>query len=128
MIKYKIIPRKNPSDRSLAAKFYVSPIHSGVVDLDRLSELISDGSTLREGDIHNVLLGMVIAISQQLADGRLVKLGKLGSFSISLNSEGAEKEEEAGAQLIKRAKIRYRPSARLKDLLKTLHFGKYKAK
>ena len=124
MIKYKVIARKNPSDRTLPAKYYITPVTTGVVELDELSSLISDGSTLREADVYAVLIGLVNTISKQLAAGRMVKLGRLGSFTIAVNSEGVESEEDAHAGLIKRAKIRYRPAARLRELLKTLSFQK----
>ncbi len=127
MIKYKVIPRKNPQDRTLDPKYYVIPVNSGVIRLDDLAALISDGSTVRQADVYAVLVGMVNAISKQLAEGKIVKLDKLGSFSIGLNSEGVEREEEAGAHQIKRSKIRYRPAAGLRNLLKTLSFSKAKS-
>lgn len=126
MINYKVIARKNPLDKAAPAKYYVNPVNSGEIDLDGLAELISDGSTVRQADVYAVLIGLVNAVSMQLEEGKLVKMGKLGSFSISLNSGGAEKEEEAGAHLIKRSKIRYRPGKGLRDLLKTLNYQKAK--
>lgn len=128
MIKYKVIERKNPADRTADAKYYVTPVNTGVIELDDLSTLISDGSTVRQSDVYAVLIGMVNAISKQLAEGKLVKLGKLGSFSIGLNSEGTEKPEDATANSIKRTKIRYRPAAELRNMLKSLSFSKIKEK
>jgi predicted histone-like DNA-binding protein len=126
MISYKVISRKNPQDSTAPPKYYLSPVANGNIDLDGLAALISDGSTVRQADVYAVLVGMVNAISQQLAEGKRVRLGKLGTFSIGLHSEGVEKEEEAGAQLIKRSKINYRPGVELQDMLKTLNYRKTK--
>lgn len=123
-VTYRIISRKNLQDTAAAPKFYALAVSSGKTDLDKLAALISDGSTVRQADVYAVLIGMVNAISKELAEGRIVQLGKLGSFSIGVRSAGAENEEEANSSLIKGAKLNYRPSAELSNMLKTLSYKK----
>ena len=60
----------------------------------------------------------------ELEAGRSVKLGKLGVFSIGIQSEGVETEEEYNSSAIKGAKMRYRPGAELKKMLAGLDFSK----
>lgn len=124
MMSYKVISRPNPNNRSLAPKYYPLPVYSGIVTLDELSKLMSDGSTVREGDVYAVLIEMVNAVSQQLAEGKIVRLGKLGNFRIVWNSEGALQEKEASSHLIKRNKIRYYPAKELQNMLTTLDYKK----
>lgn len=123
-IKFKSIERKNIQDPTLRPKHYALAVTAGRTDLDGLAALISDGSTVRQGDVYAVLIGMVNAISLELAAGRTVNMGKLGSFSIGISSEGVEEAKEVTSSVIKGAKIRYRPLAELKDVLKTLHYQK----
>ncbi len=123
-VNFKSIARKNPRDLAATPKYYALAMSKGVTDIDRLSAQISDGSTVRQADVYAVIISLVNAIQGELREGRTVRLGKLGSFSLTLSSNGIETEEEVGASLIKNVKIRYRPGSELKDMLKTLKFNK----
>lgn len=46
---------------------------------------------------------------QKLADGRIVRFGDFGSFSVSLQGEGAESEKEFAATLVNNVKVVFRP-------------------
>ncbi len=124
MIRYKIISRPNPQNRTIE-KFYLSPVYSGAIELEELSKLMSDGSTVREADIYAVLIGMANAVSQQLAQGKIVRLGKLGTFRVGFNSKGSDLITEAKPALIRYSKIRYYPAKGLQEMLKQLVFRKY---
>ena len=87
-IKFKVLPRKNPQDITAPEKFYAAAIGDGEIDLDRLAEKIAYQCTLTEVDCHAVLLSLVHNISQELNDGRIVRLGKLGTFQVGISSEG----------------------------------------
>ena len=123
-IKFKVIPRKNPQDLAATPKFYAIASSDGMVDIDRLSELVADGSTVRQNDIYAVIIGLVNAIQGELAQGRSVKLGKLGILSVGLSSEGLETEEEVNSSSIKAARLNYRSSRELKKMLAGLTYTK----
>lgn len=122
MIPYRIVSKKNPQDLTAPGKYYLCPVSSGSLDIDALAELISDGSTLREADVYAVLVALLKVMTQQLAQGKRIKLGHLGTFAIGILSKGANTKSEAGTQLIKRCKINYYPGSKLKHFLKTLSF------
>jgi len=65
---------------------------------------------------------MVEVIIDELKEGNMVQMGKLGSFAINIKSEGAESEEKFTPTLIKGAKLVYRAGNELKAMLKTLKF------
>jgi len=123
-VKFKVIQKKNPQDLTATPKHYAIAINDGTVDIDRLSTLVGDGSTVRQNDVYAVIVGLVNVITGELSEGRSVRLGKLGMFSISVSSEGSDSAEEVSASKIKGAKVRYRPSAELKNMLKTLAYTK----
>jgi predicted histone-like DNA-binding protein len=123
-VKFKVIQKKNPQDLAAAPKSYAIAISGGTVDIDKLSELVGDGSTVRQNDVYAVIIGLVNVITRELSEGRSVHLGKLGMFSISLSSEASDTIEEVNATKIKSAKVRYRPSTELKDMLTTLRYSK----
>ncbi|KAB8154920.1 DNA-binding protein [Kordia sp. TARA_039_SRF] len=126
-VKFKVIQKKNPQDLEATPKNYAIAISDGIVDIDRLSELVADGSTVRQNDIYAVIIGLVNVIQGELKEGRSVNLGKLGTFSVSLSSVGSDTAEEVNASNIKSAKVNYRPGKEIKNMLKTLTYTKISA-
>ncbi|MBW1296012.1 HU family DNA-binding protein [Aquimarina litoralis] len=123
-VNFKPIARRDPRDSTAIPKHYALVVSSGITDIDQLSTLVSDGSTVTQADVYAVIIRLVKTIQGELSQGRTVRLGKLGSFSLGVNSEGADTPEEVTPSLIKRTKIRYRPSIELNNMLKTLRFTK----
>jgi len=123
-IKFKVLPRKNPQDITAPEKFYAAAIGDGEIDLDRLAEKIAYQCTLTEVDCHAVLLSLVHNISQELNDGRIVRLGKLGTFQVGISSEGMITEEEINSSVITKTRILFRPGRKLQKVLSDLSFRK----
>ena len=123
-IKFKTIARKNPRDLEAAPLFYASSIISRKIDLDELSQAIAQSSTVARADIYAVLIALIEEITKNLSNGNLVQLGKLGSLSLNLRSEGSESEEDCTSAAIKGAKVIYRPGAEIKTMMKTLKYTK----
>jgi nucleoid DNA-binding protein len=67
---------------------------------------------------------MVEMMEESLEDGQIVRLGDLGSLRINVKSKGEETEADVSASSIEGAKAVFTPSAKLKDLLKTLKYVK----
>ena len=123
-VKFRTVKRKNLQDPTAPPKNYAIVHAQEVTDIDGLSALISDKSTISRPDVYAVIMALLETIISELQAGRAVKLGKLGSFSISVNSEGIETAEEVTASLIKKARVVYRPGMEIKDMLKVLRYEK----
>lgn len=123
-VKFKVIQRKNPQDLAATPKSYAIAVNDGKVDIDRLSVLVGDGSTVRQNDIYAVIIGLVNVIQGELSEGRSVTLGKLGTFAVSISSNPSDTAEEVTLSNIKSAKINYRPGKEIKNMLKTLSYTK----
>ena len=123
-VKFRVIQKKNPQDLLATPKSYAIAISDGTVDIDRLSELVGDGSTVRQNDVYAVIIGLVNVIQGELKEGRSVNLGKLGTFAISVSSNPSDTAEEVTASNIKSAKVNYRPGKEIKDMLKTISYTK----
>ncbi len=67
---------------------------------------------------------MVDVITDDLANGLIVRIGDLGSLRLSLSSEGFANEVDVTAKAIKNSKILFTPGTKLKDMQKTLKFEK----
>ena len=122
MVKVKSIERPNPQDRVADNKFYAQAIATGTSDLERLAYLVSNQSTVREADCYAVLLSLLHNVSDELAQGKIVKLDKLGSFQIGVSSEGVATETELSVNAIKKAHINFRPDKRLRNMLANVVF------
>lgn len=122
MVKIIPIERPNPQDRAAENKFYAQAVATGTVDLERLAYLVSNQSTVREADCYAVLLSLLHNIKDELEQGKIVKLDKLGSFQIGVNSDGVASSDEVSANSVKKAHINFRPDKRLRDMLANLNY------
>ncbi|MDY3432862.1 DNA-binding protein, partial [Riemerella anatipestifer] len=75
-------------------------------------------------DIRAVLYALVDVMQTSLSEGRIVRLGELGSMRVSLSSEGKAKEEEVTSAAIRNTKVLFTPGSDLKKMLQTLKFEK----
>ena len=123
-VKFKVLPRKNPQDITAPEKFYAAAIANGETDLDKLAELISYQCTVTEADCYAVLMSLEHNIVSELKEGRIVKLGRLGNFQVSVSSEGRASAEEVNSSAIIKNRILFRPGKKLRTLLNTLTYNK----
>jgi len=65
-------------------------------------------------------------IQDNLTNGKIIRLDKLGSFYPSLSSGSADTKEEFDGALIKGARVNYSPAKRISDVLKMATFKKAK--
>ena len=71
-----------------------------------------------------MLISLERNIINELGQGRIVKMGRLGNFQVGISSEGKETPEEVTASDITKARILFRPGKRLRRLLNDLSFRK----
>ena len=94
MINYSISLRANPSDQDAPKKAYANAQYSEIMTLDKFAEHISThGSKYNRADIQAVLIQAVDCMREQLLAGQRIQMGDLGTFSIHINSMGAESLE-----------------------------------
>ena len=88
--KYKLVLKKNLGKDSgtTPQKVYAIPKYSGYADLAHLCKLISARCTASSADVKAVLDSLLFVLDLELQAGRIVQLGELGNFRLSLSSEG----------------------------------------
>jgi len=117
MVIINKVERPNPQDLTADKKYYAQVKTSGKTDLERLAFLVSNQSTVREGDCYAVILSLIHNIIDELKQGRTVKLDKLGTFKLSVRSEGASTKSELTQTNIKSLHVHFLPDKRLKNNL-----------
>lgn len=115
MIKFHVVPKKNPQDKSV--KWYAQAATPADVSLDMVARRIEKQSTVSSSDIKAVLDALQDIIIDELQRGNSVKLGDLGSFRITLRSEGTELAEDFTAAKIKGVHVVFNPSTAMDDAL-----------
>lgn len=105
-IKYNLIERGEPGVAGGGTKkWYAVAVNDGELTVDDLTKQIEKFSALSEADIRGVIIALENVIQHNLANGKIIRLDKLGSFYPSLSSEGAVTEKELNTGFIKGAKV-----------------------
>ena len=112
MLKYNVVPMKNPIDKSV--KYYARLVPVTSVTLDSLCEIISRQCTVTVHDVKAVLSALEEPVYQHLRNGNSVRLGDLGSFRPTLRSMGVEQETDFNSSYIQSVSVRFSPSSKLR--------------
>ncbi len=115
MIHLKAITKQNPFDAEGTPKYYASAIHNGKSDVDSLATEIAERCSLRRSDVYGTLIALMDIIPQELLNGKVVSLGELGTFFLSVKSDGVQTEDELTPRIVKGVKIQYRPTKRFRN-------------
>ena len=106
--------------------YYALAKSSGEIDIDEMAERIQRSSTVNWADVVCVLRALHTEMIDSFKKGEIVRLGNIGSFYVTLRSNGVLVQKDVKEGLIKGARVRFRPGKEIKDALKTLDFSKYK--
>jgi predicted histone-like DNA-binding protein len=123
-VKYVLSEKGNPLKPAEPKKWYLAAKSSGDVTLKALGKQITQRSTVNHADTLAVLEALTQVLAEQLAEGKIVRLGDFGSFHVGISSEGAETAEKCHVAQIRSKKVAFRPGADLKELLNNLKFEK----
>lgn len=118
-MKYKMIQRANPQDRT-QIKWYAAPVNEGRVTQREIAADIVELSSLSRGDISNVIESLITIVPRYLMLGRSVNLGDLGTLRISFGSEGVDDKEQFVPSMIKGVKVVFTPSVQLKEAIQKI--------
>lgn len=123
-VLYSVAARKNPTNPESPKKFYAQAQSSGEATFKSICATITDRCTVTRSDAKAVLDAFLTVMKEHLAEGRIVRLEDFGSFQVSIGSHGAITEKECTSNMIKGAKLVFRPGQELKDMTKTLKYEK----
>ena len=100
-LKYRRYAAKSPQDPDAPAKWYARAVQDRTVEFEDFVTHISEhNSPYSRGVIHGVLIDMLACLKELVLDGKSVRLGDLGLFSVGISSKGAETAEAWTTSLI----------------------------
>jgi predicted histone-like DNA-binding protein len=97
-------------------------VHDREVTLEGLTRAIEKTSTVNGADIRAVLYATVEEAVAGLEDGKIIRLGDLGSLRVTLSSEGKDTAEEVTAATVKRVSVIFTPGKKLREMLQNVKF------
>lgn len=124
-ISFSVIQRGQPGVAGGGdKKYYAIARSNGELTVKELSGMIAEISTVSPIDTKAVLEGLLMVMKRQIAEGKIIRLGDFGSFSLTISSEGHEEERQVTANSIKKASLNFNPGADLKETLWNLKYHK----
>ena len=123
-VTYSVVPRVNPRDKDASPKYYAQAQARGDVNIRDMATRIQSTCTVHKSDVYAVLVALEDVVAEAIQNGEIVRLGDLCTLQVSLSGKGALTEEDYNTDLIKRAKIIFRPGKVLSEALSTLTFSK----
>ena len=123
-IKIKAVQKPQPGVVGGGVKkWYASPVmEEKDLTLQGLTKEIERASTVNGADIRAVLYAMVEIAVDALSEGKIVRLGDLGSLRITLSSEGKNTAAEVSARAVKKTGVIFTPGKMLQEMLSSAKF------
>ena len=124
MIDFSVYMMRNPLKPELPEKAYAKNQVSEIWPLEKFAKHIADhNGVFSRGTVKGVLSDTCECLVEQLLNGKKVELGELGTFSISLSSEGAPSVKEFSAKNIKAVNILFAPGPDFENLINRAEFN-----
>lgn len=123
-VKYNVIERGNPSDRSAPKKYYPSALSSGKINLRAVAKRAAEMSTVSMPDTVAVIESLLAIIPDEMGKGNIVKLGEFGSFWVKVKTEASDTPEDVNSNDITGVVPRFNPGKEFKAQLKLFTFKK----
>ena len=118
----------DPADEALVAtekqNAYAIAQYADVMTIEKFAKHISThGCVYSRADISAILYMAVDCMREMLIEGKKIRLGDLGDFSLLLGSKGAETADKFTAQNITNVKVQWEPGQQFKNLLDDAEFN-----
>jgi len=124
-IAFSVIQRGEPGVVGGGVKkYYAASQARGELTLADLGKRIEQKCTVNGADIRAAIYALLEVMLLEMADGKIIRLGELGSLRVNLSSEGVENEEDVKSSVIRSAKVVFTPGKDLKNMLETLTYEK----
>ncbi|MFR4078494.1 MAG: HU family DNA-binding protein [Prevotella sp.] len=109
---------------TVVTNYFATAQYTEVMTIEKLARHIADhGTTYSRADIMAILYMAVDCMREQLLEGKKIRLGELGDFSLSLSSKGAETAEKFSSQNIQRVAVSWEPGSEFRNLLADAEFN-----
>ena len=118
----------DPADEALVKtevqKAFAMAQYADVMTIEKFAKHISShGCVYSRADISAILYMAVDCMREMLLEGKKIRLGDMGDFSVSLSSTGAETAEKFSAQNITKVSVVWDCGPEFRDLIAEAEFN-----
>lgn len=99
-------------------KYMAKSFVSYDIDLSQIAKEIEESTSLTEADINSCLIEMQRVFLRHILKGARIHLGNLGTFTTSIKAEAQNTLEDVTVNTIKRVRVNYLPSAKMRNIIK----------
>lgn len=124
MIDFSVYLQPNPMDETAAPKAYAKAQMRELMTFGKFVDHITKhNGVYTRGTVRGVVIDMCECLVEQLLEGKKIQMGELGSFWVSLTSEGAESMEKFSSSNIKAVNIIFTPGTDFENLIGKAEFN-----
>lgn len=109
--KYKLLKKVNPQKRNEAPKWYAVSISDPALETKEMARAATENTSTAPIELEAAIELFLKYAKEQLQQGRVVRLGDLGTLRVSISSEGADSPLNFNPQtMIKKARVVFTPN------------------
>lgn len=123
-IHYVLTKRASFKPASSQHKYFAVQKSTGQETLDEMIAEISMRSGFDAIEVQTIVETFVELIPERIAEGKIVQLGRLGSFFLTIRSEEVDKHEDFNNSLIKGNRLNFYPSELIERELEKVEYQK----
>lgn len=128
-LQFHLVQRKNLSKNVEEGKeklYYAQTRATGTCSFEELCNIVAESSTASSGDVKVVIDRVIKFLLLFLARGEVVQCGELGTFQLLQTSSGSVTVDEFSSSMLYRARLRFRPGPKLRELILTAKSERFK--
>lgn len=118
-----VLRPSEPGNKDSEKKYYAVSKSTGTVDLKYLGKLIAARSSISSADVKSVLDNLNFFMDLELQEGKIVQWGELGSFRVTIGSEGVTDKKMFSSSMIRPPRLVFMPGSELKGTKRLLTFS-----
>lgn len=123
-IHYVLKQRASLKAASTQHKYFAVQKSTGQETLDEMIDEISTRSGFDSIEVKAILDVFVGLIPERIAEGKIVQLGDLGSFFLTIRSEEVDRSEDFNISMIKGSRLNFYPSELIERELQKIDYQK----
>lgn len=124
-LKYKIASTYKPGEGKNGEKiFFPKLTGTSQVNIAEVAKRLAARSTASEGDVYLVIMDLVDLIPDLLAEGKTIKLDRLGTFRLHARVQTSNTSDKITVRDIKEIRLNFKPDNEMKNVLQTIDIEK----
>lgn len=121
-IHYKTVQKKGKLAEQ--PSWHAVVVNQGEISLHELGRRIANSCHLSTSEVTAMMEALLIAIPEALGEGKIVRLGELGTFQLYARSKGVAQEKYFSRKNIKTPTLHFRPGKELKQAISLFNWKK----